>query len=241
MKTFLILGATGATGKLLCAELLSRGFGVRAVVRSVSRLPESLKNDTDFSCIEGNILEMSENELSEALSGISGVASCLGHNITWKGIYGKPRRLVRDSVIKVCYAAKKLDQHVRFVLMNTTGNKNRDLDEQVPLPQKIVVGILRYILPPHADNEEAADFLRTSIGQHDACIQWTAVRPDGLIDNPEVTEYVIHPSPLRDVIMNPGKTSRINVAHFMASLLTGNTLWDTWKGRMPVIYNSNSL
>lgn len=34
------------------------------------------------------------------------------------------------------------------------------------------------------------------------------------------------------------RTSRINVAHFMADLITDNDIWSNWKGKMPVIYNS---
>jgi nucleoside-diphosphate-sugar epimerase len=44
-------------------------------------------------------------------------------------------------------------------------------------------------------------------------------------------------SPTRSPIFEVGSTSRINVAHCMAELLTGEALWRTWKGRMPVIYN----
>lgn len=32
-------------------------------------------------------------------------------------------------------------------------------------------------------------------------------------------------------------TSRINVAHFMADLITDDDTWRRWKGRMPVIYD----
>ncbi|HAI41790.1 MAG TPA: NAD-dependent epimerase, partial [Maribacter sp.] len=39
-------------------------------------------------------------------------------------------------------------------------------------------------------------------------------------------------------IFNAGKVSRINVAHFMASLIHDKNLWNTWKGKMPVIYSS---
>ena len=51
--------------------------------------------------------------------------------------------------------------------MNTTGNRNRDLNEPISLAQKCVIGLLRLLLPPHADNEDAADYLRTKIGQND--------------------------------------------------------------------------
>ena len=71
-------------------------------------------------------------------------------------------------------------------------------------------------------------------------IEWTAVRPDGLIDEKTVSKYTLHPSPTRSAIFNAGKISRINVAHFMADLITDNNTWNKWKGQMPVIYNSAS-
>ena len=70
-------------------------------------------------------------------------------------------------------------------------------------------------------------------------VEWTAVRPDGLIDEEKVSEYEIHPSPIRSAMFNAGKTSRINVAHFMADLITDNNTWNKWKGQMPVIYNKS--
>jgi len=83
-----------------------------------------------------------------------------------------------------------------------------------------------------------ADYLRTGIGQNHPTIEWAAVRPDGLTDEDEVTPYDVHPSPIRSAIFDAGQTSRINVAHFMAELITDDGMWAEWKGRMPVIYNS---
>ena len=107
----------------------------------------------------------------------------------------------------------------------------------ISLGQKCVIGLLRLLLPPHVDNEQAADHLRTSIGQHDGVIEWAAVRPDGLIDVEQVTEYEVHTSPIRSAIFNAGSTSRINVGHFMADLITDDEIWNKWTGQMPVIYN----
>jgi hypothetical protein len=67
-----------------------------------------------------------------------------------------------------------------------------------------------------------------------------AVRPDSLIDEREVTEYEVYASPIRSALFNAGKTSRINVSHFMADLMTDDSLWNKWKGQMPVIYNKAS-
>ena len=98
--------------------------------------------------------------------------------------------------------------------------------------------MLRLLLPPHVDNEKAADFLRTEIGQTDRFVEWTAVRPDGLINEGQVTDYEIHPSPTRSAIFDAGSVSRINVGHFMASLIIDIDIWRNWQGQMPVIYST---
>jgi hypothetical protein len=100
-----------------------------------------------------------------------------------------------------------------------------------------VIGLLRLLLPPHPDNEKAADYLRVNIGQNNPYIEWVAVRPDNLINEEIVSEYSLHISPTRSALFNSGKTSRINVGHLMARLITNGDLWNKWKGQMPVIYN----
>jgi hypothetical protein len=121
--------------------------------------------------------------------------------------------------------------------MNTTGNRNRDLNESISVGQKMVLGLIRLLVPPHSDNEKAAKFLRVNIGQKNKLIEWVAVRPDTLINEDNVTEYELFASPTRSAIFNPGKTSRINVGNFMARLIEENELWNNWKGQMPVIYD----
>ena len=105
----------------------------------------------------------------------------------------------------------------------------------------MVTGLVRLLLPPQIDNEKAADFLRIKIGQSNNLIEWVAVRPDSLIDEDTITPYDVVPSPTRSAIFNAGKTSRVNVAHFMADLITNETLWTEWQGKMPVIYNEKYL
>lgn len=238
----LIVGATGATGRLLTEELLNRGQFVKVIVRSPEKLPAADKNHENLSIIHGSILDLSDAELAEHVNGCDAVASCLGHTATLKGIYGQPRKLVTDATRRLCEAieANAPEKRVKYVLMNTTGNRNRDLDEPISLAQKSVIGLLRLLLPPHVDNEQVADYLRSEIGQNDEMVEWTAVRPDGLIDENEVTPYELHPSPIRSAIFDPGQTSRINVSHFMVDLITDEAVWQSWKGQMPVIYNEVS-
>lgn len=240
--TTLVVGASGATGQHLVVQLLAQGQNVKAIVRSVQSLPQSIKNERRLSIVEASILNLSDTEIAEHVAGCDSVASCLGHNLTFKGVYGQPRKLVTETTRRLCEAiiANKPEKPVKYVLMNTTGNRNRDLNEPISFAQKLVIGLLRLVLPPHLDNEKAADFLRTQIGQSNKSIEWVAVRPDGLINEEEVTDYEIHRSPTRSAIFDAGEVSRINVAHLMASLIIDNDLWRKWKGQMPVIYSKSS-
>jgi len=238
----LVVGASGATGRLLVEELLKRDEKVKIIVRSDEYLSESVKNHNNLDIVKANLLDLSDPELAKQVKDIDAIASCLGHNITVKGMFGQPRKLVTDAARRLCEAVKTNypKKKVKYVLMNTIANSNRDLNEPISFVGKIVVVIIRLLLPPHSDNENAADYLRTEIGQNDDNIEWAAVRPGGLIDNKEVTEYDAYGSPLGNALLDPGKTSRINTGHFMADLITNSNVWKKWKGQMPVIYNKDT-
>jgi len=234
----LVVGASGATGRLLVTELLKRDQQVKIVVRSRANLPKNIKAHKNLTIIEASILDLSSVEIANLVKGCTAVASCLGHNMTFKGIFGHPRRLVTDATRRLCDAvrANGPQHHVKFVLMNTTGNQNRNIDEPISFAQKCVIAIFRVLLPPHVDNENAADYLRN---QNEPMIQWVAVRPDGLVDEQSARQYSVHKSPTQSAIFDAGKTSRINVAHFMAQLIHNDDTWQKWQGKMPVIYNQD--
>lgn len=240
--TILVIGATGATGRLLVQHLLDRGQNVKVIVRSPEKLPEALKHHDHLSVIPASILDLGDAEMAQHVKGCAAVASCLGHNLSWKGLYGHPRRLVTDATRRLCAAIKanKPEKPTMFVLMNTAGNSNRDLNEPISLGERFVIGLFRTLLPPLVDNENATDYLRINLGQGDKEIEWVVVRPDTLTNADKVTEYEVHPSPTRSAIFNAGRTSRINVGHFMADLITDDDIWNRWKGHMPVIYNKVS-
>lgn len=240
--TTLIVGATGATGKQLVEQLLSMGQKVKVIVRPSGKINDTWKNNDKISIIQANITEISVNEMMKYLIDCQSIASCLGHNISFKGIFGKPRKLVTDAVKLLCFAIQNNSpgKPIRFVLMNTTANRNRDLNEPISIVEKLVMGLIHFLVPPQSDNEKAADFLRVNIGQKNKLIEWVAVRPDTLIDVGNVTEYELCPSPIRSALSNSGKTSRINVGNFMSRLIIETDLWNKWKGQMPVIYNKET-
>ena len=171
--TTLVAGASGATGRLLVEQLLNQDHKVKIIVRSPDKLSEHLLNNDHVSIIAASILNLSDVEMIEHVHGCDAIASCLGHTLSVKGIYSPPRRLVTDAVRRLCNAIieNKPKTPIKFVLMNTTGNSNRDLSEPISFAQKCVIGLLRLLLPPHVDNEKAADYLRTQIGQNNPQIE----------------------------------------------------------------------
>lgn len=240
----LVAGATGATGQLVVQQLLERGEQVRAIVRYPEKLSETIVSHDNLTVITiSRLSQLSKREMAEYVKACDAVISCLGHNPTLKGIFGPPYTLVTDATKLICAAIKenKSSKTIKYILMNTTGNRNKDLKESVSFAEKCVLGIIRLLVPPHRDNEKAAEFLRAEIGHNNQQIEWIAVRPDSLINRDDVTKYSVYPSPIRSAIFNAGKTSRINVAHFMSELITDAEVWNKWKGQMPVIYNDDSL
>ncbi|NDJ51798.1 MAG: SDR family oxidoreductase [Chloroflexi bacterium] len=235
--TTLVVGATGNTGRWLVRELLDRDVSVKAIVRSPEKLSEEVSKVSNLSIVHASILDLDNDTLAQYVKGCAAVASRLGHS----DIFAPPYKLVTEAVSRLCAAVKanKPDHMVKFVLLNTVGNSNRDLAEPISFAQRAGLWLVRLLLPPHSDNEQAAEVLRVQIGQNDPVIEWAVVRPDTLIDADQVTEYELYPSPIRDWLFNPGKTSRINVGHFMADLITEPEIWDAWKGQMPAIYNAD--
>ncbi len=88
----IVLGATGATGRLVVKELLKQQHQVIALVRSSGRENTLEKIDEEqLTLINGTALTLEDAHLSKLIDEADGVISCLGHNLTWKGIYGAPR------------------------------------------------------------------------------------------------------------------------------------------------------
>ena len=235
----LVLGATGATGRHVANLLLQQQHQVVALVRDTKTLSvlES-EFDNQFTQMKGTALTLSDTELSVLIAGVDGVVTCLGHNLTLKGIYGAPRMLVKDSIKRIVdLISAERSTPLKMVLMNSSGVRNQNQHESISLMQHLVLGLLRALLPPHRDNEQAADYLRT-LDVSKTQLQWTIVRPDTLIDQDENEEYDLYPAPIRSAIFDSGQVSRINVARVMSRLLIDPELWHHWQGRMPVVYNS---
>lgn len=189
MKIF-IAGITGATGRLLASRLLTAGHSVFGFARNPNTLPDEIRQHPALTVRQGSLLALSDAQLTAMLDQVDGVASCLGHNMTWQGIWGQPRTLVRDAVERLT----TLTQHkpMRFVLMSSNGVANHQMGERYSVLDRAIISILRKVLPPHRDNELAADFLQ---GQMFPELEWCIVRPDNLVDAADVSHYSAFSSP----------------------------------------------
>ena len=227
------------TGRLLVDQLLGKNYKVRIIVRSSHKLPADIVENPNTISIEASVLDLTDEEVTEHVKDCDAVVSCLGHVMNFKGIFGEPKKLCTDATRNLCNSLEKhsLPKPTKFILMNTVGVQNPDLEEKRNWVERGLLTLLHHTLPPHRDNETAAEYLHKIVGKENKNIEWCCVRPDSLI-NAEVSPYDITESPTTG-ILNGRSTTRSNVAHFMTELIENAELWSTWKFKMPVIMNSS--
>jgi nucleoside-diphosphate-sugar epimerase len=238
-QTVLLVGGTGRTGRRVLQQLLSRGVNVLAIVRSAERLPAGVANNARLTVVETDLLSLSDAQLRDHVRGCGVVISCLGHPTTVQGILGPPRDLVTKATTRLCRViqAEQPAAPIRFILMSSVSvARPGRLDTRRGAFERTAVAVLRGLVPPAKDNQQAADFLCGEIGVDDPYVQWAVVRPDTLLDG-DVTEYVLHEG-LVSSLAKPDSTNMANVAHYMCELATDPKVWDDWRGKLPVVVNS---
>ena len=240
-QTVLLVGGTGRTGSRVLQQLLDRGIAVRAVVRSVARLPPDVADNPNLSVIEASLLSLPDDDLRQQLTGCDAVISCLGHVLSLKGVYGAPRDLVTQATTRLWHEAEALQpaKPVKFILMSSVSvNRPKGLDTRRGPMERAFLWLLRGVLPPARDNQRAADLLVAEVGPDNPSMHWVVVRPDTLLEG-EVSAYTVHEG-LVDGLFKPGKTTMANVAHFMCELVTSPSAWADWRGKQPVVVNASA-
>ncbi len=238
-QTVLLVGGTGRTGRRVLQQLLDRGVGVRAIVRSAARLTPEVAGNPNLTVIEASLLSLADQELQQHLRGCEAVISCLGHVISLKGIFGLPRDLVTQATMRLCRGIEALRPAVplKLVLMSSVSvHRSRSLDQRRGAFDRSILWLLRGLVPPARDNQRAANFLLGEIGPSNPFVEWVVVRPDSLLPG-EVTPYALHEG-LVSSLSSPGRSNMANVAHFMCDLVTNAKTWAEWKGKVPVIVNA---
>ncbi len=72
--TILVVGASGATGRLLVKQLLNRGLNVKVIVRLPDKLPDDIRNHDNLSVIHASVLDLSDAEIAQHVNGCDAVA-----------------------------------------------------------------------------------------------------------------------------------------------------------------------
>mmetsp|Transcript_7492 Transcript_7492/g.12583 ORF Transcript_7492/g.12583 Transcript_7492/m.12583 type:complete len:252 (-) Transcript_7492:157-912(-) len=234
--TVLLLGGTGGIGRQVLTRLLDRGCHVKVIVRSAERLPNAAKGHNLLTVIEepqGHMaIDLREHVQCDA------IVQCLGHNLSFKGMFGHPRRLCAETVKRLCediYAVAP-PKPIKLIVINTEGVSCPDGSDEKTLRrgccESCVLGILKCCLPPHADNVDTSAYLHHE-ARKNQYVTFCAVRPSDLTDE-EPSEFSVHDT-LQNGIFNAGTTSRANVGEFMTNLVTQQEVWSRWENSYPHI------
>jgi len=245
-KSVLVVGATGATGKHVVQFLLDQDhYLVKVVARSKDRMLSLLSSEQPSAAArdhpkleitEASIMDMTQDELDELVQNCDAVVCCLGHNLTLRGIWGfQHRRLVANSCQRLIQAIKANSQEksCKFILMGSDGVGHPN-DDQRALGERVVLFLLRWLIPPHADNEASAAYL-LNYYKDERTPEWCVVRPTDLQDG-EPTEFDIYPK-AQGSLFGGGIATRSNVAKFMVQLISDDDTWSKYKYQMPVIHD----
>jgi putative NADH-flavin reductase len=202
----LIIGATGATGKILMREALEQGHEVTALARNPSAV---VSEDHRLRVLQGNALD--ESSLEAAVAGQDAVLSALGTRST------RPTTLFSESTHNVIGA---MDKHGVRRLVCITGIGVGDSKGHVGFFYDRIIRpfVVRNVYEDKERQEEA-------IEQSD--LEWVIVRPAQLTDEPARGEYKVY---LKGSY-TATKISRADVAAFMLAQLTD----DTYVHKTPVI------
>ena len=118
----------------------------------------------------------------------------------------------------------------RFIMMGSEGVSNPDGSDPIrPFSERCVLFLLRWLVPPHVDNEMAAKYLH----EHKNEFDWSVVRPTDLIDA-DVSEYDIFDTNAGS-LFGSGVATRANVADMMVKLVVEDDTWTKYKHAMPVL------
>jgi hypothetical protein len=154
--------------------------------------------------------------------------SCLGHNMTFSGMY-RDGYFVSNVVKTLCESLP--EKGCRFILMGSNGVANPDGSDPIrPLWERCVLSLLRWLVPPHADNEMAAQYLHDNKEK----VDWSVVRPTDLIDADVISEYDIFDM-TEGPLFGSASATRVNVADLMVRLAVEDTIWEKYKHAMPVL------
>lgn len=193
-----IFGASGKTGKQLVKQALEQGHEVTVMVRN----PQSLADyGAALKLFVGDISQL--EVIKDTVRGQDAVVCALGARelYTNSGIRAKGTRAIIEAM--------KATGVKRLVVISSMGIG--ESWNHLPFFNK---ALFKLLMPaPRKDHEEQEQAVKAS------ALDWTIIRPSGLIDEATVTTYNYG----TNITPKTSRISRSNVAHLILKVLESNT------------------
>jgi len=204
----LVLGATGATGRLIVAKAIAEGHNVVALVRSKAKA----KDLTGAELVEGDARDTAA--LTRAIAGCDAVVSSLGTAMS------PFREVTLLSTATRALVGVMEQQHIRrLVCITGLGAGDSRGHGGFFFDRLLLLLMLRKV---YEDKNRQEDAIRAST------LDWTIVRPMVLNDKPARGGI----KALTDLSgVHGGTIARADVADFVVQQLTA----DTWLRKSPLI------
>jgi NADPH:quinone reductase-like Zn-dependent oxidoreductase len=203
----LIAGASGGVGQQLVREAVSRGgTEVYALVRTASKLPESLAAGC-AAVLVGNAKDVADVEAALEQARPELVVTAIGAPLSDSSTRTETTRILLDALLASPHESVR---NARVVAVSSVGAG--DSMPQIPWVLRVFLGfILRNALKDHSAQE---DFVRAKM----AAGKWMIVRATGLQDTEATHAYdvSVHGRSLRS-----SKVTRADVAHFIVGQIVG--------------------
>ena len=164
---FLVLGATGGTGKHFVRQALADGHKVRALVRSPGKLPAG---PTNLEVVHGSITDVTDTD--RLVAGVDFVVSMLGD-----------KNLQKDAKINTAFVKRlvpSMRRHGVKRFLYQAGGLSRPYGGNLsPLFWAIRHTLARGFLGQHQDNEAVMDYLATEAPDIEWIVHRAGISSDG--------------------------------------------------------------
>ena len=196
--SIVVFGANGQTGRLLTRRALDKGHAVVAVTRRPDDFPFA---DANLTVARADVRE--PGSLADVVHGADAVVSTLGVPFSTRPIdtYSVGVRNIVDAM--------RTTGGRRLVVVSSTGAYHYPNRIDTPLSLRIFEPVITRTIgkTTYDDQRRMEDIVRAS------GLDWTVVRPSGLFDLPEPTNYVAG-----EVDPIGGFTARIDLADYMIAV-----------------------
>jgi uncharacterized protein YbjT (DUF2867 family) len=193
-----IFGANGQTGRLLTRRVLDAGHAAVAVTRRPEEFPIT---DPNLTVAGADVRDGSA--LVDVVDGADAVLSTLGVPFSLRPID------TYSVGIRNIVAAMDKTEVRRLVVVSSTGAYPYPGRVDTPLSLRLIEPVITRTIGKTTYDDQR----RTETIVRDSGLDWTIVRPSGLFDLPEPTNYITG-----EVDPVGGYTARIDLADYMVSL-----------------------